>query len=558
MVDMKRILVLITVVFLMVASLPLPVGADADTGLSFASIFGDGMVLQQNRPVQVFGFGREGDAITLTLKRGDTIVTSQTAAVSGGRWNVVLPAQSGSFDAYSLEAKAGSEVRTLENLVFGEVWIAGGQSNMEWTLAKAAEAADWEKKAHTGKVRFFVSLDSGSSTPQNDVAGYWITAVSWEAAQLCSAIGYMFGYTLSDTLGVPVGIVNTAQGSTRLPTWIGQETIAAHPDFSTLITTRITPKADDGAWDSWSMFYHSRISPMRGYQAAGILWYQGEAEIERGNLEVLRQGIPLLVEDWSAVFGDGETLLPFLSVQVASFSYRNDYLQGTGYTGGINGTAVPNGNFLMNQGVEEINRAYGKALSIPIYDVEVSLSEIHPPHKEPVAAKLLDASLGLVYGKKELYSGPRPISATFDGKTVEVVFANVGDGLKLAAGEELLGFRLDGAEAKSAVEGPYTVSIPAEGQSVSEVSYAFFTRNQGANLTNSGGYVPLAFKMPVERVEGHPDAEALAKSADRPGGSRGSGYKLGQILLMGLCVLGIAAEAVLIVFLLRRMRKRRN
>lgn len=64
----------------------------------------------------------------------------------------------------------------------------------------------------------------------------------------------------------------------------------------------------------------------------------------------------MLVRDWSTVFGDGENLLPFLSVQIASFSYRNDYLQGTGYTGGLNGTAVPNGNFLMNQGVEEINR----------------------------------------------------------------------------------------------------------------------------------------------------------------------------------------------------------
>ena len=135
---MKRILALVTVVFLMTASLPLSAGADA--GLSFASIFGDGMVLQQGRPVQVFGFGRDGDTVTVTLKKGDEAVASQTAAVSGGRWNAALPAQSGSFDEYSLEAKAGSVVRTVENLVFGEVWIAGGQSNMEWTLAKAAEA----------------------------------------------------------------------------------------------------------------------------------------------------------------------------------------------------------------------------------------------------------------------------------------------------------------------------------------------------------------------------------------------------------------------------------
>ena len=554
---MKRILALVTVVFLMTASLPLSAGADA--GLSFASIFGDGMVLQQGRPVQVFGFGRDGDTVTVTLKKGDEAVASQTAAVSGGRWNAALPAQSGSFDEYSLEAKAGSVVRTVENLVFGEVWIAGGQSNMEWTLAKAAEAADWAKKEHTGKVRFFVSVDSGSDTPQDDAAGYWLTAVSWDAAQLCSAIGYMFAYNLSDTLGIPVGIVNTAQGGSRFCTWIGQDTTAANPDFADYVTAQVQPRADDGTWDALHRFYNSRIHPMRGYQAAGILWYQGETDIERGNGDVLRRGIPLLVRDWSTVFGDGENLLPFLSVQIASFSYRNDYLQGSGYTGGLNGTAVPNGNFLMNQGVEEINRAYGKALSVPIYDVEVDLNDIHPPHKEPVAAKLLDASLGLVYGKKELYSGPRPISATFDGKTVEVVVGNAGEGLKIAAGEELLGFRLDGTETKAAIGGAYAVSIPAEGQSVAEVSYAFFNRNQDANLTNSGGYYPLAFKMPVGQVERHPDAEALVKADARPGDSRaGSKLRPGQILLMGGCVLGIGVEALLIVYLLRRMRRRRS
>ena len=80
----------------------------------------------------------------------------------------------------------------------------------------------------------------------------------------------------------------------------------------------------------------------------------------------------------------------------------------------------------------------------------------------------------------------------------------------------------------------YAVSIPAEGQSVAEVSYAFFNRNQDANLTNSGGYYPLAFKMPVGQVERHPDAEALVKADARPGDSRaGSKLRPGQILLMG-------------------------
>ena len=195
---------------------------------------------------------------------------------------------------------------------------------------------------------------------------------------------------------------------------------------------------------------------------------------------------------------------------------------------------MPNGNFLMNQGVEEINRAYGKALSVPIYDVEVDLNDIHPPHKEPVAAKLLDASLGLVYGKRSCTAAPGPYRPPSTAKPSRSCSAMRGKGLKIAAGEELLGFRLDGTETKAAIGGAYAVSIPAEGQSVAEVSYAFFNRNQDANLTNSGGYYPLAFKMPVGQVERHPDAEALVKADARPGDSRaGSELRPGQILLMG-------------------------
>lgn len=539
---MKRLCVFLAVCLMCTVLSP---AAGADTAFGLASIFGDGMVLQQGRPVQVFGFGRDGETVALTLKKGNAVVESRTAAVSGGRWSAELPAQAGSFDEYRLEAACGNAVKAVDHLVFGEVWVAGGQSNMEWTLGKAAEAAEWEKTTHDGRVRFFVTLDSGHADPQADSAGYWLVSGSWDAAKRCSAIGYMFAYRLSETLGVPVGVVNTAQGATRLCTWLGRETAEAHPDFKTLVTTRIHPGADDGTWDSLGRFYNSRIAPLRGYQAAGILWYQGEADIERGNPEVLRQGIPLLVEDWSAVFGDGAARIPFLSVQLASFSYRSDYLEGSGYTGGADGSIVPMGNFLMNQGVEQA-AAFGKALSVPIYDVPVKLSEIHPPDKGPVAVKLLDAALGMVYGKKELYSGPKPVSATFDGSTVEVVFDNVGDGLKLAAGETLQGFRLGGAAVQAAIRGTHTVSIPAADGSVSDVSLAFATRNQDANLVNSGGYYPLAFQMPVERVEKHPGAAALIRPADKPGPKR-----VGPLPYI-LCALGIAAEGLALVFLLRK------
>lgn len=548
----RRFLILGLFCFVLLGMFP---RVQAEEIMNFSSIFGGGMVLQQNRPVNIFGEGKNGDSVTVVLKRAEQEIVRQTGTVENGRWCVTLPAQSGSFEEYTIEATAGSVTRAVQAVVFGEVWIAGGQSNMEWTLQKTAQAPDWAQKEHNGKVRFFVSVGAGNATAQNDITGYWIKSISWDAASLCSGIGYMFAFNLSDELGVPVGIINTAQGATRFSTWIGQDILEKYPEVKAHIS-QMKPRGDDGEWDSVSMFYNTRIAPLRGYQAAGILWYQGEAEIERGNIGILEKGIPLLVEDWSGVFGNGKTLLPFLSVQVASFSYSDANLNGTGYTGGSNGTVIPNGNAAMNRGVEKVNAVSGKALSIPIYDVAVNLREIHPPHKEEVAAKLTDAALGMVYNKKELYSGPRPVSATFDGQTVQLVFENVGDGLKASEGEQLIGFCLDDTVAEASIHEKNTLTFSTTAP-VSTISYAFSTRNQDANLVNSGGYYALAFQMPVETVSAHPTPETLLRPAD--GGDKESKSTNWWIPL--LAILGgvaIVAEAVVLTVTLCRSHRSKN
>ncbi len=277
---MKRILALVTVVFLMTASLPLSAGADA--GLSFASIFGDGMVLQQGRPVQVFGFGRDGDTVTVTLKKGDEAVASQTAAVSGGRWNAALPAQSGSFDEYSLEAKAGSVVRTVENLVFGEVWIAGGQSNMEWTLAKAARGGGLgEKGAYRQGAVFRIRRFRQRYAPGR--CGR-ILAHRRQLGRRTALLGHWVHVCVQSQRYAGDSGRDCKHSSGRQPVLYldrsGHD--GGQPGFC-----RLRHRAGPAQGRRW---YLGRSAPLlqfpypshEGYQAAGILWYQGETDIERG------------------------------------------------------------------------------------------------------------------------------------------------------------------------------------------------------------------------------------------------------------------------------------
>ena len=201
---------------LVVATLAVGAGA-AQANVTLPKLLSDGCVLQRNQPVRLYGTADPGEAVTLTLK-GKTV----TATTGGdGKWLVSLPAQ-GAGGPFVLSVK-GKNTLTVKDVYFGEVWVCSGQSNMEWPLSASFEAKSEIESAPDPLLRMFTVQKSVELTPQEEVAGG-----SWQAAAPntragFSAVGYYFAKQLRKALGVPIGMLHTSWGGTRIEAWMAKD-----------------------------------------------------------------------------------------------------------------------------------------------------------------------------------------------------------------------------------------------------------------------------------------------------------------------------------------------
>lgn len=475
----------------------------ADQGSSsqfhISAAFGNDMVLQQNQPLDLFGFGESGTALRIQLKKDNTVIEeAQTTVTAEGKWKVSLNKRAGSYDTYEILITDGIDTQRILNVLIGEVWIAGGQSNMQMKVKETVEANTYKNKERNSYIRFFLPSDESTvplSEPLSEPKGNWRSGADWYYTMECSAIAYYFAEKLQPELDVPVGVVCTARGSTTIRTWVDRGTVDNSPEFKKYLQ-EYEQYDESGSW------FNARIAPLSGLHATGILWYQGETDLDTQQHDALRLGLPLVDKSWSAVFGNGDgSLLPLISVQLAPYTFYPTELD------------LPLGNEMMQKGVEAINAAGGKAISIPIYDLPLDYGTgpwVHPVHpwtKEPIGIRCYDAALGLVYGKQGIFSGPVIQSAVYKDNQVRLTFTNTGLGLTSRDGEPLKGFV---AVSKSGVstpvsatiEGNNTVILSVGSDSVPEsINYAFATMNTDANLYNLDGYLSLPFRIAVTNDE---------------------------------------------------------
>lgn len=477
---------------------PVPDDEPVYTGsLRFSQAFGDNMVLQQKKPVMVFGFGDAGKEITLSLVRSGQVVAEEKGTVDGdGTWCMTLPSQNASFEEAELVATDGIHTVKVEGVLFGEVWVAGGQSNMDMSLVDCDTSTDIRVETLSSYIRFYRSDVDGSSTVLKDSFGHWEVCDTWRVAQKQSAIAYYFAKNLTETLEVPVGILQLSKEGTGLNQWVGSEDILRCSEYNTFL--KDTNVSMNGAY----LYYNSRVAPFEGFQVAGMLWYQGEAECSGYRPDILREGLSVLNESWSRVFNHGEQL-PMIVFELASYSYDGIDPQGF-LMGGSNGTTIPAGNEALREAVKELSKT-GIAITIPQYDVNSDIRNLHPLSKKPLGDRASDAALGLVYSRKDLYSGPEVVSCERYGDDIYVSFANVGDGLAMT-GIKLRGFylldeRLSHTEVNAEIIGDNLVVIHTAGKDYVYVAYAFANRNGDANLYNSGNYAANPFRMAAEDID---------------------------------------------------------
>ncbi len=207
--------------------------------LELGSPFGDHMVLQHDQPVEIWGWAEPGDAVTVTLKQHSASATT----ADDGKWNLQLPPP-GVGEPFTVKVAGKSETIELDDVVGGEVWICGGQSNMEWEVRNVKDAAAEIAAANYPLIRQLDVARSTSLSPNEKTKHSNWQICSPETVGDITGVGYFFARRLHKKLEMPVGLVNSTWGGTIIEAWISGDSLKSHPDFKSAVEKMQTAATD--------------------------------------------------------------------------------------------------------------------------------------------------------------------------------------------------------------------------------------------------------------------------------------------------------------------------
>ncbi len=422
-------------------------------------LFANNAVIQQSAEVPVWGTARDGESVTVEFE-GQQVSTM----AKDGRWMVQLQnLKPGGPFVMKIQ---GDNTVTLQNLLVGEVWLCGGQSNMEWALARSDGGPDAIANANNPMLRMCRVPHNVQLTPQTEVAVKW-EVMNPATVKNFSAIPYWFGNKLQKQVGVPVGIINNSFGGTPIQSWMSAETLKNGPwpqdkfsvlalakadydqhaeavrplkekyeaDKATALTQKLpAPPQPPGLLSEFkgvTTLWNGEVFPLLPYRIRGVAWYQGETNAYVKVAQTYREMLPALIKEWRAGFKQPE--LPFLIFQIA----RNRKWQ-----------TDPN----EKSGNAEIQETQLKtALSTPrtalVVTNDMGGPDVHYTGKEPIAERAVKAALALAYQKDIPSSSPIYQSVEFVSNQAIVHFTHTDGGLEERDGK-LEGFVIAGKDQK--------------------------------------------------------------------------------------------------------------
>ncbi|OYU54908.1 MAG: sialate O-acetylesterase [Chitinophagaceae bacterium BSSC1] len=351
--------------------------------LKIAPILSNNMVLQRNTEVQIWGTATPGEKIS--VKASWSKETFKVVSKTNGEWLVkVKTIEAGG--PYNLKVTSSKESIVIQNILLGEVWLCSGQSNMEMPVLgynnqPVNGSLDALFDADDDNIRLFKLKANASETPQMLCSGIWSVSNA-ESVGKFSAVGYFYAKLLQKKLHVPIGIIFSAWGGTRIEAWMSKETILKYPEPFALSTAKKVDTQNQAAH-----LYNGMIAPITNYTIKGVIWYQGEGNVENPNeYAALMSG---LVENWRSNFGVGQ--FPFYFVQIAAHPYG-----------------------WINQKLPPILRDQQTKASLSIQNVgmvsAIDIGEeksIHPAEKLTVSKRLANWALSETYGLKGIpYKSP--------------------------------------------------------------------------------------------------------------------------------------------------------
>lgn len=362
-------------------------------------ILSDGMVLQQNSNVNVWGKAEPGK--TVEVKPCWSEIAVRVTADNAGDWLAVIETPEASFTPRTITVSDGEEV-LLKDILIGEVWLASGQSNMQMPLngfnnnpiMNANETITFSGQYPA--IRFVTIPRTQSFEPLENVEGKW---------QLCnpanspgfSATAFFFAETLHKAMNVPVGIIVSAWGGSRVEAWTDRETLNTYPDIdlSEETVNKLNPAGRP------LLMYNGMIHPITKYIVKGFIWYQGESNV--GAHQVYPERLHNMVTLWRKQWNSSE--LPFYYVEIAPYAYGNDdraaYLREAQFNAQ---------KLISHSGMVSTNDL------VEPYE----LRNIHPRNKTDVGKRLAFMALNKTYGYEQVAAhGPEYNSMEIrDGKII--------------------------------------------------------------------------------------------------------------------------------------------
>lgn len=462
-------------------------------------LFRQSMVLQRGVQIPVYGTADEGEEITVTFKK-----ETKTAIAKDGKWKVFFKsAKAGG--PYKMTIKGKNNAITISDILVGDVWICGGQSNMQRPLSKADYTDKDLKSGSNKKIRLYTvsfrpAAELEPDIPKNDNG--WVNCSEKTALEF-SGTGFYFGQKLYSEINIPVGLISSAVGGTAAELWTPEKVLAASPDFSYKFgeydeLVKSYPEREEKykkELEEWnknkqgrkprkikgtgeyndaarpSSLYNGMINPLIDFPVKGVTFYQGEANSHTfESCQEYGKLFPAMISAWRTGWKNEE--LPFFFVQLAAFKKVNNLPEDSEWSW--------------------LRESQAKALSLPNTGMALAIDigmeqDIHPTNKKDVGYRLALNALKTVYSKNIVHSGPTFASHEIADNKVIITFDNIGSGLvakdvlletyRMNA-DELKGFAVCGEDEKfiwadAEIEGNKVIVSSAKVKKPIAVRYAW-------------------------------------------------------------------------------------
>ncbi|MDI9365493.1 MAG: sialate O-acetylesterase [Flavobacterium sp.] len=456
--------------------------------VSLPAVFSNNMVLQREKPIAIWGLASAGEFVTVNFANQ----TKTAVANSVGKWQIMLDAMPAN-DKPSIVTITGKNTIQLTNVLVGDVWLCSGQSNMEYPLdrklkkyalpKKSIDSSELELKATKPNAIRYLYVERTLNQPDLPTKG-WADGND-TMVRYVSAIGYYFAKEIYATTKVPIGIISSSWGGTRVEQWTPNWAYKQSPIFKA--------QAKDANYKIDGMhpgqMFDKLIAPILPYGIKGMLWYQGESNCMVEDQTTYPAKMELLIDTWRNLFNDKQ--LPFYYVQLAPYNY----------------TARKDAKPHTLQSLPLTWEAQTKNLAIPntamvvTTDLVDNLADIHPSYKWIVAHRLALCALAKNYQQKLEYSGPAFKATKIKKNKIELSFSHVGTGLISSDGKPLTWFTIAGADnqfvpATATIKGNKIIVEAAQVTKPTQVRFAWNETAQ-PNLFNVEGLPALPFRTVV-------------------------------------------------------------